>query len=89
MDEKEMIEIIDTEGLKSEVELITFLNSDDNERQYIVYTKGETQGLEKDQVIYISRFVNDEGILKLIEIDDDVEWNDVQRLLRKIANKVD
>ncbi|MBE6158012.1 MAG: DUF1292 domain-containing protein [Firmicutes bacterium] len=87
--EKEMIEIIDTEGLKSEVELVTFLNSDNNDRQYIVYTKGETQGLEKDQVIYISRVINEEGILKLVEIEDDAEWNEVQRLLRKIANKVD
>jgi len=87
--EKEMIEIIDTEGLKNEVELVTFLNSDNNDRQYIVYTKGETQGLEKDQVIYISRVINEEGILKLVEIEDDAEWNEVQRLLRKIANKVD
>ena len=89
MEEKEMIEIVDAEGLKSEVELVTFLNSDDNDKQYIVYTKNEVQGLEKDQVIYISRVVNEEGILKLVEIEDDVEWNDVQRLLRKIANKVD
>lgn len=89
MEEKEMVEIIDTEGLKSEVELVTFLNSDNNDRQYIVYTKGETQGLEQDQVIYISRVINKEGILKLLEIEDDVEWNEVQRLLRKIANKVD
>ena len=89
MEEKEMIEIIDADGLKDKVELVTFLNSDDNSKQYIVYTKGETQGLENDQVIYISRVINDEGILKLEEIEDDVEWVDVQRLLRKIANKVD
>ena len=89
MEKSEMVEIIDAEGLKSEVELVTFLNSDNNDRQYIVYTKGETQGLEQDQVIYISRVINEEGILKLLEIEDDVEWNEVQRLLRKIANRVD
>lgn len=89
MEEKKMIEIIDSDGIKSEVELVTFLNSDDDTRQYVVYTKGEVKGNTSDQVIYISRFINDEGILKLEEIEDDSEWIDVQHLLKKIANKVD
>lgn len=89
MDDKEMIYIIDYDGLKKEVELVTYLNSDDDKRQYIVYTKGVTKEDTLDQVIYISRFYNDNGELKLEEIEDDTEWIDVQHLLRKIANAVD
>lgn len=89
MEDKKMVEIIDTEGLKNEVELITFLNSDDDSRQYIVFSKGETQGPNKDTIIYVSRVVNNEGILKIEEISDETEWIDVQHLLKKIANKVD
>ena len=89
MEDKKMIEIIDNEGLKNEVELVTFLNSDDDTRQYIVYTKGETQGQNKDTIIYVSRVVNNDGILKIDEIEEDTEWVDVQHLLKKIANKID
>lgn len=86
MEEKEMIEVIDIDGLTTEVELVTYLNSEDDKRQYIVYTKGETPGTNGDQVIYISRFVNNDGELKIEEIVDDAEWIDVQHLLKKIAN---
>ena len=89
MEEKKMIEIIDSEGLKNEVELITFLNSDDDSRQYVVYTKGETQGPNKDKIIYVSRVTNDSGILRIEEIEEETEWVDVQHLLKKIANKID
>lgn len=86
MEKKEMIDIVDIDGLKTEAELVTYLNSEDNRRQYIVYTKGEVQDETGDQVIYISRFYNDDGNLKLEEIEEDVEWNDVQHLLKVIAN---
>lgn len=89
MEDKKMIEIIDNEGLKNEVELITFLNSDDDTRQYVVYTKGETQGQNNNTIIYVSRVVNDDGILKIEEIEEDTEWVDVQHLLKKIANKIE
>lgn len=89
MEEKEMIDIIDIDGLSTEVELVTYLNSEDNKRQYVVYTKGEVTGDSKDQVIYISKFINDSGELKLEEITDDAEWIDVQHLLKKIANAND
>lgn len=86
MKDKTMIEIIDIDGLKQEVELVTFLNSEDEKRDYVVYTKGETQGSSGDQVIYISRFYKENGELKLEEITEDSEWVDVQHLLKKIAN---
>lgn len=84
--EKEMIEIVNSDGTVEKVELVTYLLSEDGLRQYLVYTKGEVQGAEGDQVIYISKILSDNGTLKLQEIVDDVEWTDVQRLLKKIAN---
>ena len=52
-----MIEIVDTNGNNTMVELITYLISDDRLKQYIVYTKGEIKGEGNDQVIYISKFL--------------------------------
>lgn len=84
MEDKEMIMIEDSNGNKTEVELVTYLISEDNLKTYLVYTKGEKQGVEGDQIIYISRMVD--GTNKLEEIVDDNEWKEVQKLLKKIAN---
>ena len=86
MSNKEMAEIIDIDGLSTEVEVVTYLNSEDDKRQYVVYTKGETQEQTGNQVIYIARIVKDGEILKLEEITEDAEWVDVQHLLKQIAN---
>ena len=86
MDNGRAIEIIDMEGNKNDVFLVTYLVSDDNLKHYIVYTKNEIRGAEGDQIIYISRLFKDREGLKIQEIVDDGEWNEVQRLLKKIAN---
>ncbi len=86
MDTKEMIYIQNVDGSKEEVELVTYLISDDNMKTYLVYSKGEKTGVEEDEVIYISRVVHDGDVVKIREIEDDTEWSEVQRLLKKIAN---
>ena len=86
MDTKEMIYIQNSDGSKEEVELVTYLISDDNMKSYLVYSKGETTGVESDEVIYISKIVYSGDVIQLEEITDDTEWSEVQRLLKKIAN---
>lgn len=80
------IEIINSDGTVEKVELVTYLLTDDGLRKYLVYTKGEKQGTEGDQVIYISKVLSESDTLQLQEIVDDAEWADVQQLLKKIAN---
>lgn len=80
------IEIINPAGVVEKVELVTYLVSEDGLNTYVVYTKGEVQGTEGDQVIYISKVVSDSGTLVLQEITDETEWSNVQLLLKKIAN---
>ena len=86
MDNKEIAELIDIDGLSTEVEVVTYLNSEDDKRQYVVYTKGEIQEQTGNQVIYIARIVKDGEKLNLEEITEDAEWVDVQHLLKQIAN---
>jgi len=80
------IEIVNVDGTIEKVELVTYLISEDNLNKYLVYSKGEVQGTEGDQVIYISKVLSDNGTLQLQEIVDDAEWASVQQLLKKIAN---
>ena len=83
MDNK--IIIVDTEGKEEEVELVTYLNTKDSMNQYIVYTKGEKQS-NGDIIIYISKLIEEDNKKKIVEINDDEEWKNVQTLLKEIAN---
>ena len=85
MDKKKVV-IENKDGTSLEVEVITYLVSEDQQNHYIVYSKGETSGNEGDEVIYISKIINNSGTLMIEEIKDDTEWNNVQLLLKKIAN---
>ena len=84
--EREFISIVNVDGSIENVELVTYLISDDRLRKYVVYTKGEVQGDQGDQIIYISKIISENDSLKLEEIVDDAQWAEVQVLLKKIAN---
>ena len=86
MEDKEMVIIENSDGSNVEVELVTYLVSDDKTNKYIVYSKGEKSGDAGDEIIYISKVVSEGDVLKLNEITDDQEWLLVQNLLKKIAN---
>ena len=82
---EDKIIIVNKNGEEEEVELVTYLNTRDNMNQYIVYTKDEKQP-NGDIVIYISKLIEEDGIKKIIEINDENEWKNVQSLLKEIAN---
>lgn len=88
MEDTNMIEIITPEGILESVNLITYLLADDGVRQYVVYSKNESIGDSDDRIIYISKLYNKDNVLYISEIVDDVEWTEVQKLLRRIANAV-
>ncbi|MBR2678039.1 MAG: DUF1292 domain-containing protein [Bacilli bacterium] len=85
-EEKRMITIRNSNGEDSEVELITYLISDDNRTSYMVYSKGEKVGAEDDEILYITRIEKEGNLIKMNLIESDEEWQSVQALLKKIAN---
>lgn len=84
--DKKMVVIENSDGTTNEVELITYLYNEEQQLNYIVYSKGEMSGSEGDEVIYISRITRNGETLVIEEIEDDTEWSKVQSLLKKIAN---
>ena len=84
--EKKTIVIEKKDGTTMEVEVITYLISDDKKNHYLVYSKGEKSGNDGDEVIYISKITKENETLQIEEITDDSEWSNVQLLLKKIAN---
>ena len=86
MENKKMITIKNPDQSTMEVELVTYLVSEDQQNKYVVYSKGEKTGVNDDEIIYVSKLFMDNGVLKISEITDDNEWLDVQKLLKRIAN---
>lgn len=86
MEQKEIVELVDSSGNKTEVEVVTYLVSADKLKRYVVYTKGELRGEGNNHVIYISKIYKDNDNFKIEEITSDDEWSDVQLLLKQIAN---
>ncbi len=86
MNDKEMITIQNSDNSTIDVELVTYLISDDKQNKYVVYSKGEKTGANDDEIIYISKFNINNGIYEITEIVDDNEWLNVQNLLKRIAN---
>lgn len=85
-DLKKMVTIAYSDGTSEEVELVTYLLSDDQINNYIVYSKGEKSGTEGDEVIYVSKLIKKDEKNLIEEIMDENEWFNVQTLLKKIAN---
>ena len=83
---KKKITIEYGDGKTEEVELVTYLLSDDQINNYIVYSKGEKSGTEGDEVIYVSKLIKKDGKNLIEEIMDENEWSNVQTLVKKIAN---
>lgn len=79
------VQIKNSDGTTIEVELVTYLISEDKSKKYLVYSQNEKVNAE-EEVIYISRIISEGDNLRLEEIVDDIEWLDVQKLLKKIAN---
>lgn len=84
--DKKMINIENSDGSITQAELITYLMSDDQQKNYVVFSKGEMSGNEGDEIIYISKLARNGDALYLEEILDDTEWSEVQMLLKRIAN---
>jgi uncharacterized protein YrzB (UPF0473 family) len=85
-EEKRMITIKNANGESNEVELITYLISEDNRTSYMVYSKGEKVGAEDDEIFYITRIETEGNVVKMNPIESDDEWQSVQKLLKQIAN---
>ena len=84
-DEKRMMRIQYDNGTVEEVEVILPFEFLDNKNKYVVFTKEEKCGDGK-LLVYISKIhINGYGISKLLNVDDEEEWNRVKEYIRKIV----
>lgn len=84
MEEKKMITLTLENGAKEEVELLLSFKFNDNNKEYIIYTKNETD--ENGNVtIYVSNVTRVGEDITLNTISDDNEWSRIKDLLRELS----
>ena len=84
MEDKKMINITLENGTKEEVEVLLSFKFNDTNKEYLIYTKNETDD-NGNVTIYVSSItrVNDEVTLNTVS--DDAEWARIKDLLRELS----
>ena len=72
------------DGTKEEVEVLLAFRFNDNNKEYVIYTKNEVD--ENGNVtIYISNVVRNGEIVTLTTVADDNEWTRIKNVLRELS----
>lgn len=87
--ESRMMSIVLEDGSIDEVEFLLSFKFTDNNKEYMIYTKNETD--EKGNVtIYVASIDRVEGgDPKLGGVDSDVEWTRIKNVLKELSKNVE
>jgi uncharacterized protein YrzB (UPF0473 family) len=78
--------VTDKNGKETEYEILFTFESEDTNKNYIVYTDNT---VDDDDMIktYASIYEENDGVLKLSPITDDKEWNLVEKLINQATEE--
>jgi len=72
------------DGSKEEVEVLLAFKFNDNNKEYVIYTKNEVD--ENGNVtIYISNVIRNGDNVSLTTVADDNEWTRIKNVLRELS----
>ncbi len=88
-DDKKIMSIVLEDGSIDEVEVLLSFEFTDTKKEYIVYTKNETD--EAGNVtIYVASLIRSEGEdPKLGSVETDEEWSRIKNVLKELAKDDD
>ena len=83
MDNKMMTIMMD-DGTQEKVEILVCFEFDDTKKEYVVYTKNETDA-SGNITVYVSRVNRSSGTPKLDTVENDEEWTRIKDVLRELS----
>ena len=86
MEDKKMMTINRLDGSSEEVEVIIVFQFNDTKKEYMVYTKNETDDAG-NITIYVSEVVREGEEVKLNGVETDEEWAKIKNVLRELAKE--
>ena len=84
MENKKMMTITLGNGTKKEVELLLSFKFNDNNKEYVIYTKNEKDD-NGNVTIYVSSVTRVNDDVTLGTVTDDTEWSRIKDLLRELS----
>ena len=88
IDEKKKMTLNLENGTKEEVELLLSFKFNDNNKEYVIYTKNEKD--ENGNVtVYVSNVDRSEGEPRLLGVESDDEWERIKDVLRELSKPED
>ena len=82
--EKKIMSIVQEDGSIDEVEVVIAFEFKDTKKEYVVYTKNEKDA-NGNVTVYVSRIEKNGETPQLFGVDDEIEWNRVKDVLRKLS----
>lgn len=84
--DKQMMSIVGEDGNVEEVEVIIAFEFKDTKKEYVVYTRNETD--ENGNVtVYVSNVNKDGDTPTLLGIDNEEEWSRIKDVLRELSKE--
>lgn len=88
-DESRMMSIVLEDGSIDEVEFLLSFKFTDNNKEYMVYTKNETDN-NGNVTIYVASIDRQEGTdPKLGGVDSEDEWTRIKNVLKELSKNVE
>ena len=84
MEDKKMISITLENGTKEDVEVLLSFKFNDTNKEYLIYTKNETDD-NGNVTIYVSSVTRVNNEVTLNTVSDDTEWAKIKDLLRELS----
>jgi uncharacterized protein YrzB (UPF0473 family) len=83
-DESKLMEVIGESGNKEIVEVVCAFEFKDNHKEYVVYTKNETDK-NGNVTVYVSNVDRRFNEPQLIGVDNEKEWDRIKEVLRELS----
>ena len=83
-DKKNLMVTTLPDGTKEEVEVLLAFKFNDNNKEYVIYTKNEIDD-NGNVTIYISNVIRMSNSVTLSTVSDDGEWTRIKNVLRELS----
>ena len=83
-EEKDIMITTLPDGTKEEVEVLLAFKFNDNNKEYVIYTKNEVDD-NGNVTIYISNVTRNGNTVTLSTVADDNEWTRIKNVLRELS----
>lgn len=85
MEEREIINIIDENGVAKQVEVVAYFTLKMNSKDYLIYTENKTDASGNVEVSVSEVTEQEDGTIVLNGVEDDAVWVEIKKVMLDIA----